>query len=340
MIRLGDIAQIIDANCVGNAQQQIESVADIRHAGPGQITFLTSKDFLPYLATTKASAVITSEQFTKDFTGNLLVMSNPYLGYAKTATLFDTTPLPSVTMSSSAVIADDVVLGEGVTVGANTVIASGCDLADGVSIGPNVSIGEGVTIGANSRINANVSLYHRVSIGSDCIIHSGTVIGSDGFGFANEAGQWLKIPQLGAVQIGDRVEIGANCTIDRGALEDTYIGNGVIIDNLVHIAHNVRIGDNTAMAGTTGIAGGTTIGKNCTLAGRVSIIGHLDICDNTLITVNSTVTKSITEPGAYSSGDVIEPNSQWKRKLARIKRLDSLFKRVKDLESRLKNDSK
>lgn len=339
MIRLGDIAQQIGATCVGDSEQEIYSVADIRNAGPGQITFLTSNSFLPYLAKTKASAVIMSEHHASDYSGNALVMKNAYLGYAKVAQLFDTTPKPAKSIHATAVIADDVSIGDNVSIGPSTVIAAGCQIADGVNIGPNVSLGEGVCIGKNSRIYANVSIYHRVAIGEDCILQSGCVIGSDGFGFANDGGEWVKIPQLGTVVIGDRVEIGSNSTIDRGALEDTRIGNGVIIDNLVHIAHNVSLGDNSALAGMTGIAGGTSIGESCTLAGRVSVIGHLEICANAHITVNSTVTKSITEPGSYSSGDVLEPSSRWKRKLARMKKLDSLFKRVKNLESKNDNDS-
>lgn len=338
MTRLGEIAQHIGATCVGDPEQEITSVADIRNAGPGQITFLTARDFIPYLADTKASAVITTEQLATDYQGNVLVMKNPYLGYAKVAQLFDTTPSGNQQVHPTAVIADDALIGEAVTIGANTVVASGVVIADGVHLGANVSVGEGVTIGKDTKIYANVSLYHRISIGAECIIHSGTVIGSDGFGFANEAGQWVKIPQLGAVQIGDRVEIGANSTIDRGALEDTVIADGVILDNLVHIAHNVQLGENTAMAACTGVAGGTKVGASCTFAGRVSVIGHLDICDNTHITVNSTITRSIDKPGAYSSGDIAEPSRSWKRRVARLKQLDSLFQRVKDLETELKQD--
>ena len=339
MIRLGDIAQHIGATCVGNPEQEIHSIADIRNAGPGQITFLTSKSFLPFLSETKASAVIIAEHHASEFSGNALIIKNPYLGYAKTAQLLDTTPKSTKLIHETAVIADDAAIGKDVAIGANSVIANGCTIADGANIGSNVSLGEGVTVGENSRIYANVSLYHDVSIGADCILHSGCVIGSDGFGFANEAGDWVKIPQLGRVIIGDRVEIGSNSSIDRGAIEDTVIGDGVIIDNLVHIAHNVCIGRNTAIAGMSGIAGGTTVGESCTIAGRVSIIGHLEICDNSHITVGSTITKSISEPGSYSSGDVAETTSLWKRKLARLKKLDTLFRRVKDLESRLNNDN-
>jgi len=168
------------------------------------------------------------------------------------------------------------------------------------------------------------------------VLHSGCVIGSDGFGFANDAGEWVKIPQLGQVIIGDDFEAGANTTIDRGALNNTLIGNGVKLDNLVHIAHNVEIGDATAIAATTGIAGGTTIGKACTLAGRVSVIGHLSICDNVHLTISTVLTRSITEPGVYSSGDVAQPNKEWKRKTARMRQLDDLFTKVRRLEKELK----
>jgi len=334
MISLGELARTIDATCVGDTEQPIDSVADLKTARPGQISFLTSKDYLPFLESTKASAVITSEKLAEGYQGNLLLMANPYLGYAKTAQLLDTTPKPAaVGIHPTAVIAEDAILGENVSIGPLTVIEADCQVGDNVCIGANVCLGQGVEIGADSLVYPNVTFYHGVKVGKRAIFHSGSVVGSDGFGFANESGSWVKIPQLGRVVIGDDFEAGANTTIDRGALEDTKIGNGVILDNLVHIAHNVKLGDKTAIAATSGIAGGTRLGKGCTVSGRVSIIGHLEICDNVHLTVDTLVTRSIDKPGIYSSGDVAQPNRQWKRKIARLRQLDDLFQKVKQLEA-------
>lgn len=263
-------------------------------------------------------------------------MENPYLGYARAAQLFDTTPKQLAGIHPTAVIADDVQIADTASVAPQVVIGSGCILGKNVSIGPGCYLGENVIIGDDSHLWSGVNIYHNVKIGKRALLHSGCVIGADGFGFANDAGQWIKIPQLGAVIIGDDFEAGANCTIDRGALNNTVIGNGVKLDNLVHIAHNVEIGDGTAIAATTGIAGGTIVGKGCTFAGRVSIIGHLEICDNVHLTVSTLLTRSISEPGIYSSGDIAQSNKEWKRKTARMRQLDELFNKVRSIEKELK----
>lgn len=336
MIRLGELAELIGATCKGDSDCLINSVADLRAAKHGQISFLTNKKYLQYLEESQASAIITSEEIAADHEGNFLIMKEPYLGYAKTTKVFNDAPKPASGIHPTAVIADDAILGENVSIGANSVVESCVQIGANSCIGPQVFLGHGVQLGDDCLIHPQVSIYHGVTIGHRAIIHSGAVFGSDGFGFANEGGKWVKIHQLGSIEIGDDFEAGANTTIDRGALLNTRIGNGVILDNLVHIAHNVSLGDNLAMAAMTGVAGGTSIGKGVTLAGRVSIIGHLEICDNAHVTVNTTVNKSITEPGVYSSGDVAEPNRQWRRKQARLKKLDSLFQRVKQLETELK----
>jgi UDP-3-O-[3-hydroxymyristoyl] glucosamine N-acyltransferase len=336
MIRLGQLAEIIGATCVGDQEVTIDSVADLKVARPGQVSFLTSQQYLPYLADTKASAVITSKALAADQPGNFLIMDNPYLGFALAAQHFDTTPKPAHGIHPTAQIADDVILGDNVSIGAYSVIEAGCNIGDNSCIGPQVFIGRDSSLGADCLIYPQVAIYHNVRIGNSAILHSGCVLGSDGFGFANDKGNWIKIPQLGGITIGDNFEAGANTTIDRGALVDTIIGDGVILDNLVHIAHNVSIGDNSAMAAMTGIAGGAQIGKGVTLAGRVGIIGHLVIADNVHVTVNSLVSKSLTEAGVYSSGDVVQNNRDWKRKVSRMRQLDKLFNRVKNLELELK----
>jgi len=255
------------------------------------------------------------------------------------ANLLDTTPKSASGIHPSAVIADDVTIGEQVSIGANVVIESGVTLGDYVSIGAGCFIGINVSIGTNTQLWSNVSLYHNVTIGHHCLVQANTVIGSDGFGYApvDEQYKWHKIPQLGSVVIGDHVEIGASTTIDRGALEDTIIKDGVILDNQIQIAHNVVIGENTAMAACSVIAGSTVIGKNCTIAGLVGINGHISVADNCVFTGMSLVTKNIREAGVYSSGMPVEQNSKWRKTNARVKRLDSLTKRVKVLEKLLEN---
>ena len=208
-------------------------------------------------------------------------------------------------------------------------------MADGVIIGAGCYIGEKVKIGQNTKLWANISVYHNVIIGSDCLIQANTTIGSDGFGYANEKGEWLKIPQLGSVIIGNKVEIGASTTIDRGALEDTEIRDGVILDNQIQIAHNVILGENTAIAACSVIAGSTEIGKNCTIAGLVGINGHIKIADGCVFTGMTMVTKAINEPGVYSSGMPAVPNKEWHKNNARIRKLDGLTKRVSHLEKEI-----
>ena len=270
---------------------------------------------------------------------NALVMDNPYMGYAILANLLDTTPNPVSGIHVSAIIADNVSLGDNVSIGANVVIESGVSLADNVSIGPGCFIGQNATIGKGTRLWSNISIYHDVILGEHCLIQANTVIGSDGFGYApvNEQYKWHKIPQLGRVIIGNRVEIGASTTIDRGALEDTIIKDGVILDNQIQIAHNVIIGENTAMAACSVIAGSTVIGKNCTIAGLVGINGHISIADNCVFTGMAMVTKNINHGGVYSSGMPAVPNKEWNKTNARVKRLDNLTNRVKALENALKN---
>nr|MBP8184969.1 UDP-3-O-(3-hydroxymyristoyl)glucosamine N-acyltransferase [Pseudomonas sp.] len=180
-----------------------------------------------------------------------------------------------------------------------------------------------------------VTLYHDVRIGRRVVIHSGTVIGADGFGFAKEAGTWQKIAQIGGVLIGDDVDIGANTTIDRGALADTIIGDGVKLDNLIMIAHNAQVGDHTAMAGGAGISGSSKVGKHCVIAGRAGLVGHIEVCDNVLITAMSMITRSITEPGSYSSGTVMQPSAEWRKSAARFRQLDDMARRLQQLEKRL-----
>lgn len=325
-------ASIVTINDTAPELVNIHSLATLANAGDGQIAFLSNKKYQEQLASTKATVVIVNPDLASSAPCHALVMDNPYLGYALVAQLLDTTPKTANGIHKTAVIDSSVILGENVSVGANAVIERNAVIADNASIGAGCFIGENARIGANTKLWANVSVYHNVVIGTDCLIQANTVIGSDGFGYANTNGQWLKIPQLGSVIIGNRVEIGASTTIDRGALDNTEIHDGVILDNQIQIAHNVIIGENSAIAACSVIAGSTTMGKNCSVAGLVGINGHIDITDNCLFTGMTMVTKSITEAGVYSSGMPATDNKEWRKTNARIKKLDSIIKRVNALE--------
>ncbi|MGJ8681746.1 UDP-3-O-(3-hydroxymyristoyl)glucosamine N-acyltransferase [Paraglaciecola sp.] len=310
----------------------ITNLASLAKAGNGQISFLSNSKYRSQLLETRAQAVIIHSDELAHCTQSALVMANPYVGYAKAAQLLDDTPSAAHQVSPRADIASSVTLGDGVKVGAFSVIEDDVTLGDNVQIGAGCFIGKGTTIGANTKLWANVSVYHNVIIGTDCLVQANTIIGSDGFGYANDQGQWIKIPQLGSVIIGDRVEIGASTTIDRGALENTILGDGVIIDNQCQIAHNVEIGENTAMAACSVVAGSTTIGKNCSIAGLVGINGHISICDGVVMTGMSMMTKNITQAGVYSSGMPAEPYKQWRKNVVAMRNITSLNQRIKTLE--------
>ncbi|MCO7260679.1 UDP-3-O-(3-hydroxymyristoyl)glucosamine N-acyltransferase [Dickeya zeae] len=337
-IRLDALAQQLDAQLHGDGDIVITAVASMHSAQAGQITFLSDSRYREQLSSTQASAVVLT-QADLPFCNNAaaLVVKNPYLAYARMAQLMDTTPAPAQGIAPSAVIAPDARLGDGVSIGANAVIESGVELGDGVVIGAGCFIGKHARIGAGTRLWANVTIYHNVVLGEQCLIQSGAVIGSDGFGYANDRGNWIKIPQLGTVIIGDRVEIGASTTIDRGALDDTIIGNGVIIDNQCQIAHNVVIGDNTAVAGGVIMAGSLTIGRYCMIGGASVINGHMEICDKVTVTGMGMVMRPITEPGVYSSGIPLQPNKVWRKTAALVMNIDEMSKRLKAVERKLED---
>ncbi|MFB2752118.1 UDP-3-O-(3-hydroxymyristoyl)glucosamine N-acyltransferase [Shewanella xiamenensis] len=334
-VTLKELSLILDGVVQGDETLVINSVATLEHATAGQISFLANSKYRAQLESTQASAVLLSAKDAQDYPGTALVVKDPYVGFARVAQLLDTTPKAAMGIHPSAQIDPSAQLGEGVAIGANVVIGANVILGENVQIGAGTVIGQDSIIGSNSRLWANVTLYHNVHLGQDCIIHSGAVIGSDGFGYANERGQWVKIPQTGGVRIGDRVEIGANSTIDRGALGHTEIHNGVIIDNQVQVAHNDIIGENTAIAGSTTIAGSVTIGKYCIIGGNCAIAGHLSIADGVHISGATNITGNMREPGLYSSATVAMDNKTWRKNTVRFRQLDELFQRVKALEKNL-----
>ncbi len=329
--KASDLALRVDGKLVGK-DCLISGMSTLDKASAGQLSFLSNAKYQKQLPNTQAEVVLVSESFVDLVPNSAIVVVNPYLAFAKLSQLFDWRgPLvsgiastaqvdPSAHIDPTAQIAQGAIIGAQVNVAAHTFI------------GPNVVIGEGVTVGESTRLEANVTLYPGISIGDRCIIHSGAVIGADGFGFAHDGDGWVKVAQAGGVSIGDDVEVGANTTIDRGALSDTVIANGVKLDNQIQIAHNVEIGEATAIAGCTAIAGSTRIGSHCTIAGMSGVTGHLDIADRTHITAMTLVSKSIKESGAYSSGTGVEPHAQWKRNVVRFRQLDDLSQRVKNLE--------
>ena len=333
---LADIAAFLDAELRGDPDVRISGISSLADAQQGDLAFLANPKYKSQLPSTKAGAVILAESEAEGFLGNCLIMDNPYLGYAKISAWFNPALVPAAVVHSSAVVHPSAIVANNVAIGPNVVIAEGAIIGDRSEIGANSSIGSRSVVGEGCVIAANVSIYHDVVLGSRVRLHSGVVIGADGFGFAPDGGGgWQKIYQLGGVRIGDDVEIGANSTVDRGALEDTLIGNSVIIDNHVQIAHNCVIGDGTAMAAFSGLAGSVKLGRNCILAGSATVSGHLSICDNVTLTAHAFVTKSIEEPGSYSSNTTpLMASLQWRKAAVRIGQLDSMAQRLKKLEER------
>lgn len=331
---LGELAEQLGLTLSGDPQRPVSGLGTLANAGPEEVTFLANPKFLSQLEKTRAAAVILRADMVEACPVGSLVAEDPYLSYARATALFDRAPAVPEGVHPSATVAAEANIGEGASIGPNAVVETGADIGAGVSIGANVVVGQNCRIGAGSALMPGVVLYHDVHLGERCLIHSQTVIGSDGFGFAPGKAGWQKIHQLGGVRIGNDVEIGASVTIDRGALEHTVLEDGVIIDNQVHIAHNCRIGKNTAIAGCTGMAGSSIIGANCTLAGMVGVAGHLEICDNVHVTGMSMVSKSITEPGSYSSGTPMMPSRDWRRSAVRFSQLERIYQRLASLEDK------
>lgn len=334
-LTLGEIADRLGLECRGDRSRPIIGLATLASADSQHLSFLANPRYAGQLATTQAGAVIIAPDQAERCSIDCLLASDPYLAYARATVLFDRAPRLPAGVHPSAIVAASARLGEGVAIGPRSVVGEHVELGDGVQIGPGTVVGDCCRIGTDSRLHANVTLYHSVTLGERCVIHSGAVLGGDGFGFARDHAGWVKVAQLGGVSVGNDVEIGANTTIDRGALDDTVIGNGVIIDNLVQIAHNVQIGDHSAIAGCTGIAGSARIGRYCTLAGGVGVVGHVELADRVHVTGMTIVTRSINEPGSYSSGTGMEQTRRWKRNAVRFNQLDDMARRLAELERQM-----
>lgn len=332
------LADVTGSTIRGDASYQVKGLATLRSAQAEHISFLANEKYRSQVAASDAGVVIMRPEDDDGTARHALLNSNPYLTYARVAQLLDTTPRMAAQIHPTAVVADDVVVGRNVAIGPYAVLEPGVRIADGVQIGAHCYLGQGVTLGENCRLWPNVTLYHGVRAGEGCTFHSGSVIGGDGFGWATENGKWVKIPQLGAVVIGNHVDIGAGTTIDRGALDDTVIEDNCIIDNQVQIGHNVVLGQGTAIAGQAGIAGSTEIGKGCLIGGQAGLAGHLRIADGVHLHGQAMVTKSISQAGVYASGNPVVAQGEWARVGVRYKQLPDLFKRVKALESKFKSD--
>lgn len=312
----------------------LAGLATLATARADQLSFYHNPRYYTDLRSTRAAAVMLRPEHAGDCPVACLLTDNPYLAYARASQLFARGEVlsggvhPTAQVDPSARLAADVTVAAHVVIGAGAVVGAGCH------IGANCVIGDDCRLGDNCLLHANVTLYHGVHIGDRCIVHAAAVIGSDGFGFARAGGRYHKIAQLGGVSIGHDVEIGAGTCIDRGALDDTVIGNGVKIDNQVQIAHNVRIGDHTVICGCSAIAGSSVIGKNCTIAGAVGVVNHVTICDDVTVTAMSLVSQDIDTPGVYSSGTGLDTTGNWRRNIVRFRQLDDIWRRLLRLERR------
>lgn len=332
--RLAQIVERFGGELLGNPRTLISQVATLEGAAPGQISFIAQGRYRKLLAGTRAAAVILGKADSGLTALPRIVCDDPYLYFAKVSALFNPPQAAKPGVHRTAVVERGTRIPASASIGAGAYVGRKVKLGRGVVIGPGCHIGDGVELGAASRLHAHVVIYAGCRLGERALVHSGAVIGADGFGLAQEHGAWRKIPQVGRVLIGDDVEIGANTCIDRGALDDTVIEDGVKLDNLIQIGHNVRIGAHTAIAGCSGIAGSTRIGEHCMIGGGVGILGHLDIADRVTIHATALVTKSIRQAGTYG-GYPAEDSRSWARHVAALRHLDALRERVRHIEQQL-----
>jgi UDP-3-O-[3-hydroxymyristoyl] glucosamine N-acyltransferase len=323
----GELAARFGLELRGDAARVVAGVGTLGRARGDELSFLANSKYRSQLADSGAGVVVLRADDAEAAPMAVLVARDPYVAYARIAALFEPRPLrapgihPSAVVDPSAQIAPDAHIGPHVSIGARSSVGAGA------VVGPGCVIGDDCVVGDGSELVARVTLVTRVRLGRRVLVHPGAVLGADGFGIAMDAGHWLKVPQLGGVVVGDDCEIGANTTIDRGAIEDTVLEEDVRLDNQIQIAHNVRIGAHTAMAGCVAVAGSTRIGRYCLIGGAAGIVGHIEICDRVVITAMSLVTHSIREPGEYSSGTPLMANRSWRRSAARFRQLDALFRR-------------
>ena len=335
-LSLGSIVERLGGELIGDKNIVISQVAPLDSAGPHHLSFLSQSKYVAQLKKTQADAVIIGRDARNLTRLPRIVCDDPYAYFAKVSALLNPAKTPAAGIHPSAVIAKSAKVPASATIGAHACIGENVILGERVVVGEACVVGEGVTLGGESFLHPRVVIYHDCVIGEKVILHSGTVIGADGFGMAMEGGRWLKIPQIGRVVISDDVEIGANTTIDRGAMGDTVIEEGVRLDNLIQIGHNVRIGAHTAIAACVGIAGSTKIGRYCKIGGAAMIGGHLQIADHVTISGATAIAKPITKPGIYTSLYPFEVHAEWRRNAAHLRHLHELAGKVRELEKKLK----
>ena len=328
---LGELAVRFGCTLQGDPDVRVAHVATLERADPQGLAFLANPRYRRFLSQTKAGAVVLDAQSASECPVAALIAKDPYAVYARIASLLHPPPPAIPGKHPSAIVDSSAVVDPSAAIGALAVIGARVRIGARSSVGPGCVLLDDVSIGADTRLVANVTLCNSVVVGDRCLLHPGVVIGADGFGLAPSEGQWLKIPQVGGVRIGNDVEVGASTTIDRGAIEDTVIGDGVKLDNQIQIGHNVRIGAHTAIAGCSGISGSTTIGSRCMLAGMVGVAGHLTICDDVVVTGRSFVNSNIRKPGYYSGGITIDETTRFRKNAARFHRLDELAREVRRL---------
>jgi UDP-3-O-[3-hydroxymyristoyl] glucosamine N-acyltransferase len=330
--RLGDLATRFGCELVGDPEAVVTHVATLANAGPEALSFFANPAYRTRLQNTAAGAVVLGPGDAETCPVPALVAGEPYATYARIAGLLHPSESLPPGIHASAVVDPSASVADSAHVGPHAVIGPESVIAEHAAVGANAFVGPRCRVGPHTRLHANVTLVQDVTIGERGIVHPGAVIGADGFGNARGDTGWIKVPQIGGVAIGDDVEIGANTTIDRGAIEDTVIENGVRLDNLVQIAHNVRLGEHTAMASLSGISGSTVVGRRCMFGGQSGVVGHISICDDVVVGGATMISKDIREPGFYTGSFPAEKDRDWKRKVARFRRLDELAGRVKRLE--------
>jgi UDP-3-O-[3-hydroxymyristoyl] glucosamine N-acyltransferase len=317
---LGELAVRFGLVLRGAPEIRISRAATLSHAAPGTLSFLANTRYRRSLLSTRASAVVLAPADADMCPVAALIAPNPYLSYALIASLLYPEPKVTPGIHPTAVVAGGARIAPSAAVGPLAVIEEDVEIGERALVGPGCIVQRGARVGADTQLVARVSLYPGVTIGQRCVLHAGAVIGADGFGFAADGGTWVKVPQVGSVRIGDDVEIGANTTVDRGAIDDTVLEEGAKLDNQIQVGHNVTIGAHTAIAGCTGISGSATLGRRCMIGGMVGIAGHLTIADDVVITGCSLVSASIREAGSYSSGMPTVPTRAWRRMVAHLRR--------------------
>ena len=330
-VSLGELAVRFGCELRGDPDRCVERVATLANADQRSLAFLANPRYRPQLAETHAAAVVLSGRDAAGCPASLLLCANPYATYARIATLLHPPPPPAPGVHPTALIAAGARIDPSAEIGAYSSIAAGVSVGARALVGPHCQLAAGVTLAEDVRLIARVTLGQGVRVGARSVLQPGVVIGADGFGFAPEKGTWLKVPQVGSVRLGADVEVGANTTIDRGAIEDTVIEDGVKLDNQIQIGHNVRVGEHTVIAACTGISGSTVIGKRCLIGGLVGMAGHISIGDDVVIAGKSAVPNSIDKPGMYSNVLMLEEATKWRRNAVRVKQLDDLAKTVKRL---------